>query len=505
MESDALLQKVPIVSDQRTNHVPVTAITSDSRKATPGCMLICLRGTHADGHQYIAEAVEKGASLVVAETNEGIPAGVDYVLTPDTRLAEAIIWNNHYGDPASGMLKIGITGTVGKTTTAYILRVLLAAGGHTVGMSTTVSVMAGEQTLTIPDGGSSLTDGAGAMTTPDPAYFYRALAEMRDSGCDTLVYEASSHSLVQQKTAPIQPDIAIFTNLTPEHMDFHGSMENYLDAKATLFRQAKLGICPAYDDWSKRLREMVPDCPFLTCAVGGTKGEAVSADISVLRIRQGVSNTSFLYCGKDAICRMQIPFSGVGNLWNSTMAISAALQLGVHPLTVRKALAQATLPPGRMERLVLGEGIPFSVYIDYAHTPAALEQVLTTARTWGKGKLTVVFGCGGDRDRTKRPIMGEIARRLADKVVLTSDNTRQEDAESILADILRGISNRDTVTVCPDRREAIYQTIREAERGENILLCGKGHETWEIVGKTKIPFDERNIVREAVKAITDAR
>ncbi len=496
MELEALLKDVPILASRLTDGGQIHGITSDSRTVREGDMLICLRGTRQDGHRYIADGIRRGARLIVAESAEGIPEGMDYVLTPDTRLAEAMVWNNRYHRPAEGMKRIGITGSNGKTSTAYMLRDLLAAGGYTVGMSTTVSVTAGEESLTIPDGGSTLTGEAGAMTTPDPAYFYGAIAQMRDKGCDVLLYEASSHSLAQRKTEPIRPDLAIFTNLTPEHMDYHGSMEDYLAAKAKLFRHARLGICQAGDPWSHRLRQLVPNCPFLTCMVGAGE-EAIKSDAAAMRIRQSGGNTSFLYCGRDAIFRVRMPHMGRFTLWNATMAICAALHMQVEPMTIRRAMETLRLPKGRLEKLKLGDDVPFSVYIDYAHTPAALEQVLTTARDFGE-KLTVLFGCGGDRDRTKRPVMGEIAERLADKVVLTSDNTRGEEPEAILAEILSGMDNPTKAIVIPDRREAIRQAIREASPGETILLCGKGHEGWEIVGKTKYPFDERSIVREAL-------
>ncbi len=504
MERELLLQNLRREDYRFTHNGEITGITSDSRKVKPGYMFIGLCGTHRDGHRFIPEAVAKGASLVVIQCREDIPPDTDFVLTEDTRLAEAVIWNNRYGNPADRMTKIGITGTAGKTSTAWMLRDILTAGGHKVGMSTTVSVTAGETLLSIPDGGSSLTDGAGAMTTPDPEYFYGAIARMRDSGCDTLLYEASSHSLVQRKTEPICPDVALFTNLTPEHMDYHGNMENYLTAKAALFRQAKLGICMAEDRWSDKLRSLVPDVPFLTCAFENraNRDTLVCCDGAAMRIRQDGGGTSFLYSGREAIFRVRMPHVGETNVRNAAMAITTALHLGVVPTTVQSAMETVRLPAGRMERLEVGEGVDFAVYIDFAHTPAALEQALCTARHFGD-RLTVVFGCGGDRDKSKRPVMGKIAEMLADKVVLTSDNVRLEDGEAILADILAGMEKRQNILVEPDRRCAIRQTVLEAQTGEVILLCGKGHETWEIVGNRKYPFDERSIVREALRERTD--
>lgn len=500
MEIGRLLRDVPVTEAKLTNET-VTGIVSDSRRVKGGELFLCIRGLHRDGHAYGAEAAERGAAVILAETKEAVPAGMDYVLTPDTRLAEALVWNNRYDRPADGMTKIGVTGTGGKTSTALLLRDLLLSGGRNPGCITTVCSAAGREEIPIMAGGSSVADAAGAMTTPDPEYFYGVISRMRERGCDTLVYEASSHALALRKTDALRPDMAIFTNLTPEHMDYHGTMENYLAAKARLFSMAETGILWADDPYAPALMALAPDCRWLTCTADPAK--YTESDGAAMRIRcHGAEGISFLYCGSDAIFRIQTPLVGRYSVCNILLAVTCGLRLGLDPFTVRRTLAAAHPPRGRMQRLELGR-CPFTVFIDYAHTPAALEQVLITAGEMHPKKLTVLFGCGGDRDRSKRPVMGRIAGQYADKVIVTDDNPRTEDPAAIREEILAGMTETPPWAVIPDRREAIRQTIREAGAGELILLCGKGHETCEIRGNEKIPFDEAAIVREALAERTE--
>jgi len=497
MEIARLLRGVPVTAASCT-HEYVTGITSDSRRVTPGCLFICVRGLHHDGHRHMAEAAERGAAVVLCQSRGHFPEGTDWIVTPDTRLAEALIWNNRYQHPAEKMRTVAITGSNGKTSTAFILRDLLLAGNRKPGAVTTVCAMAGREEISICAGGSSLSDAAGAMTTPDPEYFYGAIAQMREKGCDTLLYEASSHALDQRKTDAIHPEIALFTNLSPEHLDYHGSMEAYLAAKARLFAMADLGICNTDDPWGKRLAAESTGCRILTCTADMNRME--ECDTAALRYAaHGADGISFLYCGRDAIFRIRTRLTGRYSMYNVTMAVCCALELGMDPLTVKEALEQMSPAAGRMEKVQLAPKIPFSVFIDYAHTPSALESVLRTAREMHPTRLTVLFGCGGDRDTAKRPLMGEIAGRLADKVVLTGDNAREEDPDAILEQIRDGMRTTPPWAVIPDRAEAIGQTVREAVPGEIILLCGKGHEKYEIRGKTKIPFDEKEIVLEAVR------
>lgn len=494
MELSKLLQDVPI-TEMGCTKTHVSGITSDSRRVQGGELLICIRGIHRDGHGYIHEAVTRGVAVVLAESKETIPPGIDYILTPDTRLAEALVWNNRYGRPANGMTKIGITGTSGKTTTALLLRDLLMTGEKRVGTLTTVGGFVGKESIPFPDGGTSVSDTAAAMTTPDPEHFYGALAEMAKAGCDTLIYEASSQGLFLRKTDAITPDYALFTNLTHEHMDFHETMENYLSAKARLFEKAKIGIVNADDPRAEKLMEKAPRCRWLTCT---TKPERYTeCDSAALRIRnRGADGMSFLYCGREAIFRICTPLVGDYAVQNLLLTVTCALHMGLDPLCIQKALEQAQSPAGRMQKILLPNA-PFTVYIDYAHTPAALEATLQTAVAMHPHKLTVLFGCGGDRDKSKRPIMGKIAETYADKVVVTDDNPRTEDPAKIRDEIVAGMT-KPPYAVIPDRRVAIEQIVGEAEAGEMLLLCGKGHESWQIIGQQKLPFDEEKIVRKAV-------
>lgn len=495
MELRELLQDVPITEAHCTK-THVSGITSDSRRVQGGELLICIQGLHRDGHKFIPEGVARGAAVVLVETKEALPPDVDYIVTPDTRLAEALVWNNRYGRPAASMTCIGITGTSGKTTTALLLRDLLMAGGRHVGSLTTVGGFVDRESIPFPDGGTSVSDTAAAMTTPDPEYFYGAIAAMAKAGCDTLVYEASSQGLAQRKTDAIVPEYALFTNLTHEHMDQHGTMENYLTAKARLFAKTKIGILHAEDPWAKKLMERVPTCTWLTCTTDPEKFTAY--DSAALRIRDhGEDGMSFLYCGREAIFRIRTPLVGMCAVQNLLLTVTLALHMGMDPLTIQRTLHTAQSPVGRMQKLALPD-VPFAVYIDYAHTPAALEMTLQTARAMHPERLTVLFGCGGDRDPTKRPLMGHIAETWADRVVVTDDNPRTEDPAAIRCDIVAGME-KPPYAVIPDRRAAIEQCIGEAEVGDMLLLCGKGHESWQIIGQQKLPFSEEAIVREAVE------
>ncbi|MBE6570482.1 MAG: UDP-N-acetylmuramoyl-L-alanyl-D-glutamate--2,6-diaminopimelate ligase, partial [Ruminococcaceae bacterium] len=397
----------------------------------------------------------------------------------------------------------------GKTSVEYILKHMLEKAGHKVGCITTTASLAGDEVIPLGDhGGSSVEDAAGAMTTPDPEYFYGAIAMMRDAGCDVLLYEASSHGLDLRKTDGVRPKIAIFTNLAREHLDYHGTMEAYLAVKARLFSSmgAEIGILcgdDPYCDALIRLAGQTPGNPirFLTCGMGRN----LQRNVTAMRFADhGAEGISYLYCGDDAIFRLKTPLVGKYSVYNTMEAACAALQMGVDPVTVKEAAADMPCVPGRMQKLDLADA-PFSVYLDYAHTPAALTGVLETALAMNPERLTVVFGCGGNRDKGKRPLMGQAAQKLAHRVIVTSDNARFEDPSAIIADITAGMEETVPYEVIPDRREAILYSVRTAVAGEILLLCGKGHENYEIRGGAKIPFDEEAIVREALSGMKPGR
>ncbi len=465
----------------------ITAIVTDSRHACPGCLFVCIRGLRTDGHAYIAQAIEKGAACILTDRYHPTQhiAGVTCLQCGDTRRAEAYLRHAWYRSPTERLSLIAVTGTNGKTTTAHILSHLLASCGHRVG---TVGTLGASIAGTLLDIRSE--DPAANMTTPDPAELYRILSVMEERGVDTVVMEASSHALELEKLAPITFDAAIFTGLSPEHLDFHGSMERYARAKAKLFTQSRITVCNA-------------DSPYAAFMASHAKGKCImaspaggDADICAQQVKFTPDGVHYRLRSLSTHLGLFCPLPGEFTLPNSMLAAVTALSLGCDPQTLQAALA--SMPPvmGRMERVELGENADITVIIDYAHTPDALEKALTSfAKAYTR--LTVLFGCGGDRDRTKRPVMGEIAARLADRVILTSDNPRTEDPAVILSEIRAGIPEGTELAVILSRREAIGHAIQTARPGEVILLAGKGHETYELIGREKRPFYEREIARSA--------
>lgn len=479
----------------------VLGIASDSRRVKPGWMFLCVRGMHHDGHDYIADAVARGASFLVLEDGSRAAEGIGYAVSPNTRLAESRIWNNWYGNPAQNMKKIAVTGSNGKTSTAFILRELLRSGGWKTGVVTTIRTMADETELSMgPNGGSSVSDLAGAMTTPDPEYFFGALAEMKKHGCEAVVYEASSHAIDLCKTDAVTPDAAIFTNLTEEHLDYHGTMENYLSVKAKLFRHCGVGILNFDDPYVRTLPERLPGTKFLLCSAEPDRLPEV--DTCALRVRsRGSEGMEYVYFSNRAVFRVTTPLICRHSVYNTMLSARCALHFGIDPMTVKDTLSVFRGVDGRMCRVDVGPDTPVNVFIDYAHTPAALASVLrslTEIRKPGE-RITVVFGCGGDRDPTKRSKMGAIAEEYADLTIVTNDNARSEDPLSILADIVSGMAGRHPYVVIPDRAEAIRHAIENARRGDFVLLAGKGHEKYEIDKFGKKPFDEEKIARDALE------
>lgn len=487
----------------RTHCDTVSGICTDSRLVHENDLFLCVRGLHHDGHTYATKAVRSGASVVLAERSDlALPDECDLWVCPDTRLAEAVMYDNLYDHPAAGMTAIAITGSNGKTSTACMLRAILSDAGEKTGAITTIGAFAGRESIRCANGGTSLADTIGAMTTPDPAAFYRIIAEMRDCGCTHLVYEASSHALDLRKTDAVHPSIAIFTGLDHEHLDYHGSMEAYFAAKARLFallspHSIRTGICNADDPYAKRLMAMYPDVFFHTCTA--SEERIAECDVTGLHCACSTAGTVFLYYADDAIFRIHLPIPGRHTMYNAMEAATAARILGVHPIEIRDSLAAMEPIPGRMERVPLGK-VPYTAYIDYAHTPHGMETTLSTLRALDPAltRLTAVFGCGGDRDSGKRAVMGRIAAATADRVIVTNDNPRTEESAKIIADIVSGIPTGTAYTVIPDRTEAITYAIESAIPGEILVFLGKGHEKYEWIGMEKRPFDEMKTIIEAV-------
>ena len=470
-------------------------ICTDSREELTGAMFVCVRGTQFDSHTCIDEVAKKGAACIVTDRGHRIEKpqeGIAYLQCDNPRVALSHMWNAWYGDPCKKLKIIGVTGTNGKTSVAHMLRTVLRSAWHSCGIIGTVGCESEKGSIK-----SQTSETVANLTTPDPRDLYRILAQMCEEGTEYVVMEVSSHALALGKLAPITFEAAIFTNLTPEHLDFHKTMEAYAEAKATLFAQTKLGICNADSPYCGQMLANAA-CRYVTCTMQG-KAADYSAEEIELYEQNGVA---YRLSSKSTRLRISCPIAGSFTVMNSMQAAICALELGCSPAAIKTALATMGGVKGRMERVRLGLEADFSVLIDYAHTPDALEKLLVTARDLVQkgGRTVVLFGCGGDRDRTKRAVMGEIAARLADQVIITSDNARGEDPIKIICQIASGIPQNKAYTVIPDRAEAIRYAIQNAKAGDLILLAGKGHEEYEIVGGERRPFSEGYLVREAFRA-----
>ena len=472
MKLGELLHNIPILETNADLEQEITGVSYDSRHTSPGDLFIALEGYETDGHRFIPMAREKGAACVLCQ--KAPQDGGPYVRTGDSRGALAQAGRNWFGDPAGEMTMVGVTGTNGKTTTTYLLKdVLEKAAGAKVGLIGTNQNMVGDEVLHTE------------RTTPESFELQALFRRMADAGCTHVVMEVSSHALCLQRVAGIRFAAGLFTNLSQDHLDFHGSMEDYCDAKALLFRQCEKGVYNADDPWADRVTRDAP-CPLSSFGekAGELRGE---------NIRLAVDGVDFDACrdGETVPVRVNIP--GGFTVYNALGVMAAARELGVPLADSARVLRQSAGVKGRVEVVpVPGD---YTVLIDYAVTPDAIENVLTTVRDFARGRVVILFGCGGDRDRGKRPKMGRIAARMADFVVVTSDNPRTEVPGDIIADILPGLEGTETpYVVVEDRVEAIRYALDHARKDDVIILAGKGHETYQIVGHEKRHLDEREVV-----------
>jgi UDP-N-acetylmuramoyl-L-alanyl-D-glutamate--2,6-diaminopimelate ligase len=466
-------------------NVEVTGICEDSRKACPGSLFVARAGTHTDGAKFLADAQAKGAVAAVVQSK--IPGcALPQFVHPDPAFAVSALAHLFYGVPCKKLKVLGVTGTNGKTTTTYLLRHILGKASQRCGMIGTVEI----------DDGKVRRESD--MTTPGAVEVAQLLGTMRDKGCRAAAMEVSSHALHQRRVAAIDFAGAGFTNLTGDHMDYHKTMENYAAAKAMLFEMLSadaVAVVNAEDDWTPR---MLRDCKARVFKFGfGKEGDYRARDIEITA--QGTTFT--LHCPQGK-ARVNMSLIGRHNIENALTA--AALAGEVFHLSADQlagALSDAAGAPGRLQSVRCGQ--PFAVLVDYAHTDDALQNVLTALRPLvpADGKLRVVFGCGGDRDATKRPRMAKTAEKLADVLYITSDNPRTEDPSRILREIEAGLSTPrlKPTTVEPDRRKAIEQVLQEAQAGDVVLIAGKGHENYQIIGTTKHHFDD---VEEARRVLS---
>lgn len=435
----------------------VDDVTQDSSRVGPGSLFCCRRGIRTDGHRFAAEAVRRGASALLVE--RPLPIDIPQIVVANVERALPRVAAAAWGHPSRRLRVIGVTGTNGKTTTTYLLRAILAAHGWPTEVIGTLS---------------------GPLTTPEPTELQRRLAESVTAGAKAVAMEVSSHGLAQGRVDAMCFSVGIFTNLDRDHLDYHGDMESYFAAKALLFAagRSSVGVVNADDPWGVRLLDSSP----VSVVSFTTRGAAAQV---------GATASTFDWRGR----RVRLPLSGWFNVSNALAAASAAEALGVPSDVVASALSTAVGPPGRMEAIEVGQ--PYRVVVDCAHTPSALHQVMDAVTGGGTRRLIVVFGCGGDRDRTKRPEMGAIVAGHADVGILTSDNPRSEPPERIFADVLAG-AGASSLVVEPDRRRAIARAMDVARPGDTVLIAGKGNQTIQQIGSTAVPFDDRLVVREEI-------
>ena len=474
MRLQDLLQGIEIEETTADLTMEIRGVSYDSRHTVPGDLFVAMTGFATDGHTFVGKAAEAGAVCVLCQ--RPVETVLPFVRVKDSRRALAVLSANWFGHPAEQMQIIAVTGTNGKTTTTYLLKdILEQEAGATVGLIGTNQNMIGAQVIPTE------------RTTPESFEVQRLFRQMADGGCTHVVMEVSSHALCLDRVYGVPFAVGIFTNLTQDHLDFHKTMEAYCDAKAILFRNCAVGVCNRDDPWMERLTARA------TCRLF-TYGEHPEADLRAENIELAADHIAFDAVTDSRRARVRVGIPGGFMVYNTLGVLGAALALGIPLEKSADALGRSAHVKGRVE-VVPTPGKDYTILIDYAHSPDALENVLTAVRGFAKGRVVAVFGCGGDRDRTKRPKMGAVAARLADFSVVTSDNPRTEDPAAIIAEILPGMAGaEDRYTVVENRVEAIGWAMDHARKDDVIVLCGKGHETYQEINHVKHHLDEREVV-----------
>lgn len=469
--------------------VEISGIEHDSRKVAAKNLFVCMEGAHVDGHKFIPQAVERGAVAILTTRKNFTPSeNISALIVPDMLNALAVIVPYFYDYPARAMRVVGVTGTNGKTTTTYILREIFSTAGLKVGLIGTIQILIDDESFPNPN------------TTPNVIDLQHIFADMRAKNIQVVVMEVSSHALAENRVAGVEFDTAIFTNLTQDHLDFHGTMENYLRAKAKLFdmisrkgRKPNKSAVVNVDDAASE--EILRHCHGnkITYAIENP------ADLHAVDLNVRADGMKFKVRADFGVMDLILHVTGLFNVYNVLATIGAALAENISPEVIKRALENFHGVPGRFERIF--SSAPFEVIVDYAHTPDGVKNVLETARQIVTGKIITVFGCGGDRDNRKRPLMGKLAAELSDVVIATSDNPRTENPEKILDDIERGIVDKKFYERIADRRAAIFRAIELANSGDVVLILGKGHENYQILNTGTIHFDDREIAREAITEV----
>ncbi len=456
--------------------IQISDLTCDSRKVKEGFAFVCINGFNTDGHNYAHKAAEAGASVIIAERPTGAPREV---IVEDTHMAYAVMSANYFGNPSKSFKLIGVTGTNGKTSITYMLKAIIESKGYKTGVIGTIQNLIGDRCV------------EAVNTTPDAYGLNKLFAEMRAEGCEYVIMEASSHALDQKRIYALDFEVAAFTNLTQDHLDYHKTMENYLAAKMKLFTMCKAAVINIDDEYGKKIAENIT-CECLTYAADNR-----NSTYSANGINMKPDGIEYEMVGDYTIKRLRLKTGGKFSVYNSLCAAVCAKKLGFTSDEIAEALAKMNGVKGRAE--VVPTGRDFTVIIDYAHTPDGLENILSTFKELKRGRLVCLFGCGGDRDATKRPIMGAIAAKLSDFVIVTSDNPRSEEPSKIIDDILVGMKDGKTnYKVIENRVDAIKFAVQNAMKDDIIVLAGKGHETYQILKTGKIHLDEREVIAEAL-------
>lgn len=495
MKLSDLIEGVAINSVPVDMSVEITGVAYDSRDVTPGTLFVAIRGFKTDGHMYINDALTRGASALLIEDNyTDMTSGISVpVLTvSDSRKAISQIAINYYGNPSKGLKLIGVTGTNGKTTTTHLIRSILEQSDYKVGLIGTISY----------SDGSAVSSAN--HTTPEAMEFHKLLRDMADNGCRFAVSEVSSHALSLRRVYGTAFDIAVFTNLTQDHLDFHKDMEDYFQAKAGLFSDMapdKRAVLNIDDPYGRRLMRMTR-CPAYSYSIKD------AADIKAEKIKLTIDGTAFDAITPAGVISVRSRLVGIFNVYNILAAIGAAVACNIRPEKISSGIYSLSCVPGRFEKLDSGMG--FYVVVDYAHTENALRLLLEAACQFTPRRIITVFGCGGDRDRGKRPLMGKAAVELSDYVIVTSDNPRTEDPQKIIEEIESGIKaamkdkrkKASGYRVITDRTKAIEEAVNMAEEGDLVVIAGKGHENYQITGNKKSHFDDKE---EAIAAINQRK
>lgn len=494
MKLQHLFSIFPGIPENAFSHLEVTDICYDARKVTPGAVFVAIRGTKADGHDFLADAIAKGAVALVLEDRAKLPEGFSgFVLqVPNSRQVLDILASRYYWDPGRDLFCVGVTGTNGKTSITYMVECILDYARMPVGVIGTVNHRMGDKVW------------PSEMTTPDPVNVQKRLNEFRQEGASAVVMEVSSHALEQKRVDSVPFNTVVFTNLTRDHLDYHGSMEEYFKAKQRLFTDLlwKTSKSPCFaiintdDKWGRQLR--VAD-PAILWTYGCREG-----DFQYEILKMDFTSTRFKIQTPAGDAEVLLPMSGTHNVMNALAAIAVGISAGVSLQACVKALEHFKGVPGRLQTVANDKNI--SVFVDYAHSPDALENVLSAIikvreNMRSDAKIWTVFGCGGDRDKGKRPLMTQMALKYSDHVIITSDNPRTEDPQDIIRDMTEALpaGEQYKIQIEVQRREAIQKALRQAKTGDVVLIAGKGHEDYQIIGQEKLPFSDFQVAQEFLK------